>query len=192
MSPAPTRDRIRDSAAGLFQHQGYHATGVKQIVGGAGAPLASLYHFFPGGKEALGAEVVRVSGAGYQALVEGVWDAAPDVVAGVHAIFAGAAAVLEGTGFEDACPIATVALEVASTNETLRIATAEVFDAWIASATSRLAGAGLPDDAARALAFVIVGALEGAFVLARATRSVEPLAAAGQVAAAAVERALAV
>lgn len=190
MNAVPTRDRIRDSAADLFQHQGYHATGVKQIVGGAGAPLASLYHFFPGGKEALGAEVVRVSGAGYQELVGGVWDAAPDVVAGVHAVFDGAAAVLEATGYEDACPIATVALEVASTNETLRVATAEVFDAWIASATGRLEAAGLARDAARALAFAIVGGLEGAFVLARATRSVEPLAASGQVAADAVARAL--
>jgi len=190
VSVTPTRDRIRDSAADLFRHQGYHATGVKQIVGGAGAPLASLYHFFPGGKEALGAEVVRVSGAGYQALVEDVWDGAPDVVAGVHAIFDGAAAVLEATGYEDACPIATVALEVASTNETLRVATAEVFDAWIVSATGRLESAGLAEDAARRLAFAIVGGLEGAFVLARATRSVEPLTAAGRVAADAVERAL--
>jgi AcrR family transcriptional regulator len=190
MNATPTRDRIRDSAADLFQLQGYHATGVKQIVRGAGAPLASLYHFFPGGKEALGAEVVRVSGAGYQTLVESVWDAAPDIVAGVHAVFDGAAAVLEATDYEDACPIATVALEVASTNETLRLATAEVFDAWIASATGRLVTAGLPEREARTLAFAIVGGLEGAFVLARATRSVAPLAAAGRVAADAVERAL--
>jgi AcrR family transcriptional regulator len=186
----PTKDRIRDSAADLFQHQGYHATGVKQIVQGASAPLASLYHFFPGGKEALGAEVVRVSGAGYQTLVEAVWDAEGDVVASVRAVFDGAAAVLEATDYEDACPIATVALEVASTNETLRVATAEVFDAWIASATGRLAAAGIATDVARRLAFAIVGGLEGAFVLARATRSVEPLQAAGAVAAAAVEQAL--
>ena len=86
---------------------------------------------------------MRVAGAGYQALVEAVWDAAPDVVAGVHAVFDGAAAVLEATDYEDACPIATVALEVASTNETLRVATAEVFDAWIVSATGRLAAAGI-------------------------------------------------
>jgi AcrR family transcriptional regulator len=102
MTAVPTRDRIRDSAAELFRRQGYHATGVKQIVGGAGAPLASLYHFYPGGKEALGADVVRVSGSGYQALVEGVWDSAPNVVAGVHAIFDGAAAVLAATGYEGA------------------------------------------------------------------------------------------
>jgi AcrR family transcriptional regulator len=187
---AGTKDRIRDSAAGLFQHQGYHATGVKQIVEGASAPLASLYHFFPGGKEALGADVVRVAGAGYQELVEGVWDAAPDAVAGVHAVFDGAAAVLEATDYEDACPIATVALEVASTNETLRIATAEVFDAWIEAAVARLVAAGIAAPTARELAFAVIGGLEGAFVLARATRSVEPLHAAGAVVAAAVERAL--
>ena len=187
---AGTKDRIRDSAADLFQHQGYHATGVKQIVEGASAQLASLYHFFPGGKEALGADVVRVAGAGYQALVETVWDSAPDVVAGVHAVFDGAAAVLEATDYEDACPIATVALEVASTNETLRIATAEVFDAWIVAAVARLAAAGIAAPTVRELAFAVVGGLEGAFVLARATRSVEPLRAAGAVVAAAVERAL--
>jgi AcrR family transcriptional regulator len=186
-----TKDRIRASAADLFQHQGYHATGVKQIVHGASAQLASLYHFFPGGKEELGVDVVRVAGAGYQTLVEAVWDAAPDVVAGVHAIFDGAAAVLEATGYEDACPIATVALEVASTNEPLRLATAAVFDAWIQSATDRLGRAGIDRARARELAFATVGGLEGAFVLARATRSTEPLRAAGAVAADAVARALA-
>jgi AcrR family transcriptional regulator len=190
VSTAPTRDRIRDSAAELFQHQGYHATGVKQIVHGASAQLASLYHFFPGGKEALGEEVVRVAGAGYQDLVETVWDAAPDVVAAVHAVFDGAAAVLEATGYEDACPIATVALEVASTNETLRIATADVFAAWIESATTRLTAAGIDGGVARALAFAIVGGLEGAFVLARATRSTEALHAIGTMLVDAVARAL--
>lgn len=190
MTSAATRDRIRDAAADLFQVQGYHATGVKQIVTGAGAQLASLYHFFPGGKVALGAEVVRVSGAGYQALVEGIWDSAPDPIASVHAVFDGAAAVLEATDYEDACPIATVALEVASVNETLRTATAEVFDAWIASLTGRLERAGLTPTAARDFAFAIIGGLEGAFVLARATRSTDSLQAAGRVTADALARAL--
>jgi hypothetical protein len=105
-------------------------------------------------------------------------------------VFDGAAAVLEGTGYEDACPIATVALEVASTNEALRVATADVFDAWIDAATTRLTAAGIGAAAARELAFATVGGLEGAFVLARATRSTEPLRAAGAVAADAVARAL--
>ncbi len=183
---APTRDRIVDAAAELFRRQGLHATGVKQIVGLADAQLASLYHFFPGGKEALAGAVLRTAGAGYQDLVTAVWDGEADVVAGVRAVFVGAAAVLEATAYEDACPIATVALEVASTNETLRIATAEVFAQWHDAATTRLERAGIEPDAARRLAFMIVAAVEGGFVLARAARSPEPMLAVGDIVAAAV------
>src|ERR1700704_2934259 len=57
-----TRDRIVDASAELFRRQGYAATGVKQIVTEAQAPFGSLYHFFPGGKQGLGAEAIRTSG----------------------------------------------------------------------------------------------------------------------------------
>ena len=53
-------------------------------------------------------------------------------------MFTGAARTLVETDFADACPIATVALEVASTNDTLRRATSDVFDGWINAATDRL------------------------------------------------------
>ena len=54
-----TRDRIVDASAELFRLQGYNATGVKKIVTAAQAPFGSLYHFFPGGKEQLGADTLR-------------------------------------------------------------------------------------------------------------------------------------
>jgi len=185
-----TRERIVNSSATLFRRQGYIASGVKQIVAEAEAPFSSLYHFFPDGKDQLAAEVIRSSGLSFQALVEGVFDAAPDVLAGVHDCFAGAAETLRRTGYADACPIATVALEVASTNEPLRVATAEVFEGWVRSATERFAAAGIPEAGARELAIGMIAALEGAFVLSRATRTTEPLDVAGAHAAAAVKAAL--
>jgi hypothetical protein len=108
-----------------------------------------------------------------------VIDGADDVIAGVEAAFAGAAAVLEATDYADACPIETVALEVASTNETLRAVTAEIFESWITGAAARGEALGLSSAKARALAIGFVAALEGAFVLARAAKSTEPLDAAG-------------
>ena len=63
--------------------------------------------------------------------------------------FDGAAQTLVDTDYADACPIATVALEVASTNETLRVATADVFESWIAAGTERGVEAGLARGAAR-------------------------------------------
>jgi AcrR family transcriptional regulator len=184
---AQTRDRIVTTSAELFRRQGYAATGLKQIVAEAQAPFGSIYHFFPGGKEQLGAETIRWSGAIYGQLLPAVFDPAPDVVTGVRGFFTGAAEHLVETDYADACPIATVALEVSSASEPLREACAEVFDGWIASATDRLHDAGIEAPRARELAIAMIAALEGAFVLARALRSTEPLAVAGSLAADAVQ-----
>ena len=187
---ASTRDRIVDASAELFRRQGYSATGVKQIVTEAQAPFGSVYHFFPGGKEQLGAEAIRHSGALYEMLIPAVFDLAPDVVTGTRDFFAGAAAHLVDTNYEDACPIATVALEVSSSSEMLREACAEVFESWIAAGTQRHVQAGIPPEKARELTIAMIAALEGAFVLARALRTTEPLEVAGALAAEAVRAAV--
>src|SRR5579859_7255472 len=155
-----TRERIVTTSAELFRRQGYNATGVKQIVTEAGAPFGSLYHFFPGGKEQLGAETIRTSGAMYEQLIPAVFDHAPDPVSGVRMFFAGAAAHLVDTGYEDACPIATVALEVSSHSEKLRVACAEVFESWIEAGTERFRAAGLEEASARELTIGMLCALE--------------------------------
>src|SRR5256885_14385974 len=94
-----TRERIMDSSAELFRRHGYTGTGMKQIVAAANAPFGSIYHFFPGGKEQLGEEVIRSSGAMYGELFELIMDNAPDVVTGVGHFFAGAAETLRQTGY---------------------------------------------------------------------------------------------
>ena len=185
-----TRERIIEHSAELFRQQGYSATGVKQIVTAAKAPFGSLYHFFPGGKEELGAEAIRVSGAFYLQLIPAVLDPAPDIVTGVREFFNGAAEHLRETDYVDACPIATVALEVSSTSETMRVACAEAFESWIVAGAERFVRAGIQPDKSRELAIAMLAALEGAFVLARAQRTTEPLRVAGELAAARVQAAL--
>jgi AcrR family transcriptional regulator len=178
MATTNTRSRIVDASAELFRLQGYSATGVKQIVTEAQAPFGSLYHFFPGGKEQLGAEAIRVSGAGYEQLIPAVFDIAPDPVTGVRMFFAGAAQHLIDTDYADACPIATVALEVSSSSEIMREACAGVFESWIAAGAARYPE--IEPERARELTIAMLCALEGAFVLARASRSTEPLLIAGE------------
>jgi AcrR family transcriptional regulator len=185
-----TKDRIIDSSAELFRRQGYTATGVKQIVEAANAPFGSIYHFFPGGKEQLGAETIRSSGQLYIQLFATIAMQAPDALSAVGDFFAGATDTLTETDYADACPIATVALEVASTSEPLREATAEVFDSWIAGATEYFIAVGIPRPTARELAFTMLSLLEGAFIFCRATRTTEPLQIAGASAVAAVQAAL--
>ncbi len=185
-----TRERIVQASADLLRRQGYAATGVKQIAAAAQAPFGSIYHFFPGGKEQLGAEAIRRSGRLYELLIPAVFDPAPDLVSGVRAFFAGAGEHLRETDYADACPIATVALEVSSISEPMREACADVFESWIAAGLPRFTAAGLNEPAARELVIAMICALEGAFVLARALRRTEPLAVAGELTAAATQRAL--
>ncbi len=188
--PSETRERILDASGELFRRQGYAATGIKQILEEAGAPFGSLYHFFPGGKSALGAETVRRSGFLYGLLLGEYVPPEVDLVEGVGAFFAAAARDLEESDYADACPIATVALEVSSTNEELRQACAEVFEAWIEAGVWRFGLAGIEGETARSLVIQMLAGLEGAFVLARALRSPEPVELAGAAMVEAVRRAV--
>ena len=185
-----TKVRILDTTAELFRRYGYTGTGLKQVVAEAGAPFGSVYHFFPGGKAQLGDEVIRRSGQMYLDLVLAVLDGATDLVAGVGDVFRGAAEVLRETDYIDACPIATVALEVASSNEVLRVATADVFESWTVAATDRFERAGIAAGPARVLAIAVIELLEGGFLLSRAARTTEALDAAGSAAVALVRGAV--
>ncbi|HEY3833238.1 MAG TPA: TetR/AcrR family transcriptional regulator [Acidimicrobiia bacterium] len=185
-----TRERILAASTDLFRRQGYTGTGIKQILAEAGAPFGSLYHHFPGGKNELAAATIARAGDEYAQLVAGKLLAGPDIVTNVRDAFVSAGQTLIDTSYADACPIETVALEVASTNETLRLATAEVFESWTVGLTALLEVAGVAAAEARPLASVILSALEGAFVFARASRTTDALEACGEAMAALVRAAL--
>jgi AcrR family transcriptional regulator len=179
----PTRERILYAAAELLRRQGYGGTGLKQVLAQARAPFGSLYHFFPGGKEQLADEVLRTGGAFFLALYEAFAAEAPDFEQTVITFFNGAAETLAATDYADACPIATVAGEIASTHEVLRRATADVFESWLAAVVEDAVEDGIAPDRARPLALNILCQLEGAFLLSRSMRSLEPMLAGAQAAA---------
>ncbi len=185
-----TRERILESSGELFRRQGYAGTGIKAILTASDAPYGSLYHFFPGGKEELGAAALREGGLTYLRLVDAFFPEGGDVLAGVEAFFDGAATVVEMTDYEDACPIATVALEVASTSEPMRVAADEAFESWLRLLAQRLTEAGIDPVRSRELAIELLCATEGAFLLARTSRTPEALHVAGRAALAAVRAAL--
>ncbi|MGH3432555.1 MAG: TetR/AcrR family transcriptional regulator [Thermocrispum sp.] len=167
------------ATAELYRRQGMTGTGLKQIARAANAPFGSIYHFFPGGKTQLTDEVIRTSGRLYRDMTLDILRSFPDLPSAIEGSFAHAAEVLEATDYADACPIATIALEVASTDDGLRRATAEVFTDWIDAGVAYLEGSGLPVAERRRLMLAFVTSLEGAFVLSRALRATEPLRAAG-------------
>ncbi len=177
---ATTRDRIIVATNELFRRQGYHGTSLSQISEASDATIGSIYHFFPGGKEALAVEVIETTGAVYRELFESIASAAADPAGAFVDFFAGAAAVLEESDYIDPCPIGTIAREVANTSEPLRVAAARALGSWIEACRDHLRRAGVDERDAHQLAEVFVAAVEGTFVLCRTLRSTEPAAAAGR------------
>jgi TetR/AcrR family transcriptional repressor of lmrAB and yxaGH operons len=170
-----TRERLLATGERLFRAQGYSGTGLKQLAKEADAPWSSMYHFFPGGKQQLGAEIVRHAADHYAHLIAKAFAAYPEPADAVAAVFKAEARILTESKFRNGCPVAAVTLDVASTVEELRESCAEAFDLWIETIARGLGATGLPAKDARTLASYVLSSLEGAILLSRAEKSVVPI-----------------
>ena len=178
--PPASRDRLLDTAVDLLQRQGYHGTGLNELLERSGAPRGSLYHYFPGGKEQIGAEAIARAGGQVAGAVEHLLRAGPSVADAVEALAGLLAAGLEASAFERGCPVATTALEVTPRSEPIRAAVQASFESWLAPLRERLQATGFGPEQAAQRADLTIATLEGALVLARARQNAEVLREAGR------------
>ncbi|MFJ8624030.1 TetR/AcrR family transcriptional regulator [Kitasatospora sp. NPDC093550] len=172
-----TRARLIAGTRELIEAQGYFGTGLNRIVAATGAPRGSLYFHFPGGKDQLVTAALTEAGQEVEALLtappgEG-GDA--DTAALAERLVEAFAERLERSDYTSGCPIATVALETAGTNEALRTVCAEVYASWQRVLSTRLEAEGFGPAEADTAAGQTLALLEGAVLLASVRRSREPL-----------------
>ncbi|WP_338603499.1 TetR/AcrR family transcriptional regulator [Saccharopolyspora sp. SCSIO 74807] len=170
-----TRARVLVTARELFGRQGFHATGVNQVLAEAGAPKGSLYFHFPGGKNQLAAEAVGQGADELCRVIDEILARTPDPAQAVREFAALLAARLADSDFLDGCPIATVALDADADSESVRTACGAGYDRWLASIRDHLVQSGEDTAAAEELAVLVLSSLEGALLLARTRRDVAPL-----------------
>ncbi|MFI1681702.1 TetR/AcrR family transcriptional regulator [Streptomyces sp. NPDC020607] len=175
-----TRDRIVVVAARLIQRQGYVGTGIKQIAKEAEATLGSVYHFFPGGKEAVAVAAIAYSAEEFAEMLRAglAGEGAPGVA--IERCAGELAVGLRESGWVDGCPVTAAALETLGTESEIQRVCAEALRGWERIVEDRLLGAGLAAEDAREVATTVIGALEGAEVTAQVARSEEPLRAVGR------------
>jgi TetR/AcrR family transcriptional repressor of lmrAB and yxaGH operons len=167
------------TAADLLHRQGYASTGLNQVLEESKAPKGSLYFHFPGGKEELFAEGLRVSAASLTEMLERVLAMAPSAEVALDQIVAYFAMQLESSSYTKGCPVATVALEQAATSDPLQRECSAAYARWQALIAQRLERDGVAAERADALASFVLSTIEGALLLCRAHRSTEPLERAG-------------
>jgi TetR/AcrR family transcriptional repressor of lmrAB and yxaGH operons len=175
MTERTTREQLIATTCELLELQGYHATGLNQIISESGTPKGSLYYHFPGGKEELAIESIRHVGRIVLNRIRDNLAAIADPADGIQAFLENIALNVELAGFRAGGPITTIAMESASTNEALRAACAQIYAGWQAAFRDRLVAGGVAEERAQRMAVLIIGAVEGGVILCRTQQSRLPL-----------------
>ena len=159
----------------LMREQGFHATGLNQIVADADAPKGSMYFHFPGGKVDLAtAAVDDFAEAISHFMRDGI--AAADTVADAVAAFLEASARrLEHSDFRAGCVVATLALEAGAQEPRIGDACDRGLRDWTTLVADGLRAEGMEAEDAMRRAELVIMALEGGIAMAKARRDATPL-----------------
>jgi len=165
------------SAAQLIRRDGVAATGLREVVAHAEAPRGSLQHYFPGGKEQLVNEAVGWAGryaAGRVArFLAGM--AKPTPAKLFAAMVRQWIDEFQTIGYGQGCPVAAATVDASGTSESTRTAAAAAFATWRAPVAAALVDMGVPARKATSAATLMISAIEGAILIARAEQDVRAL-----------------
>lgn len=171
------RERIVYETAQHLRRSGVGGTGLRQVVADAGAPRGSLQHYFPGGKAQLVGEALEWAGGWAAQRVEGHVARMRRPTPGrlFAAITDDWAHDLAARDYARGCPVAAAVVDCADTNDAVREAAASALETWRRPITEAVVAMGRTRPRAEALSTLMLCALEGAIVLARAQRDTAPL-----------------
>jgi TetR/AcrR family transcriptional regulator, lmrAB and yxaGH operons repressor len=167
-SEPDTRSRILTAAQRLFRKRGYHATGLNDILELARAPKGSMYHHFPGGKEAIGVCVIEEITQGLLGLL--AQSRARSTEALVLQVGEKLAVTMEKTDYEICALFSAFAAERKS-SPLLGMAVAAAYEGLVAAIATRLQLDGLPSRAAQDKALMVTALLEGGSLLSQAQQN---------------------
>ena len=154
------------SAALLIREKGARATSLDAVLAHSGAPRGSIYHHFPGGREQLLREATEYAGR----YVEQRLASVDDPLDALDLLFDEYCRNLEASDFRAGCPVVAVAVE-----SELRDEARAAFDRWRRALARGFEQAGVERERADELGVMTVASFEGALILARAYRDIEPL-----------------
>jgi len=170
-----TRTRIIETTAILLSLQGYNATGLNQIIRESATPKGSLYFHFPGGKEELAVAALLAAGAETQRKIQFALQTGSRAGDAIAAFVLDLANELQASDFCRGCPIATVAMEASATSDRLRQVCEQIYRSWFTLVEQKLVDSGFAAAESRAWTTLIWASIEGALLLSRTHRNLEPL-----------------
>jgi TetR/AcrR family transcriptional repressor of lmrAB and yxaGH operons len=170
-----TRARILLTMARLIEKQGYHATGLNEIIRESGAPKGSLYYYFPRGKEQIGAEAILESGQIIAGRLHNLLDQHADPADAISNFLMRMADSVESTQFGAASPLTAASVETAVTVEPINLACRQAFGMILSAFQEKFVAGGFPEEQAAELAMYVTTVVEGGILMSRTYHQADPL-----------------
>ncbi|MFF1831344.1 TetR/AcrR family transcriptional regulator [Paenarthrobacter sp. NPDC058040] len=165
------RQRMARSALLLIAERGVGGVSIADVLEHSGTPRGSVYHHFPGGKDELVLAAMEFMATGARAPLAAMKGRnVAGIITGFVDLWRG---VLVQSEFEAGCASAGVATS-AETDE-LRTAARRVFEAWTADLAALFQDAGLEQQRATDLAWMLFASTEGALIFARSEKSMRAM-----------------
>ncbi|MEM7800902.1 MAG: TetR/AcrR family transcriptional regulator [Chloroflexota bacterium] len=170
-----TRQKILAKTSDLLERQGYHATGLNQIVKESSTPRGSIYYYFPDGKEELAVEAVSQRMDQMATFARHALNQKEDAVEAIVSFIELVAANMVKSNCCTGAPIAAVALETSNISEPIRNACAVGYQKLQDVFSAKLVMGGFTTDDAHSLASTLNSSFEGAMIMCRTRQDAEPL-----------------
>ncbi|SDP16429.1 regulatory protein, tetR family [Pedococcus dokdonensis] len=171
------RQRMVYEAAQALREDGLAGASLRTVAARADAPRGSLQHYFPGGKDQLVTEALHWAGEFAAAQVRTYLATArrPTPSGMFDDLVRGWCRELEARQFARGCPVAASVADASHTNPEVRAAAASALATWQEPLRAGLRAMGVRPARAAAHATLMLAALEGGLVLARAEHDTRPL-----------------
>ena len=175
-----TRERILEAGSRAIVAKSYNGCGLNEILGAAGVPKGSFYHYFKS-KEGFGVAVIERSADEHAERMKGYFsDRSLSPMARIRSFYEMVRNYYADNGPTRECLIAKLALETAQLSEPMRAAIKCGFDHWSAlhaKVIREAQAAGEIDTEAspEAMANILINAWEGATIRMQIDRDVTAL-----------------
>jgi TetR/AcrR family transcriptional repressor of nem operon len=174
------RENLLNQGVGLLMQQGYHGTGLKEVLDAVRIPKGSFYNYF-GSKENFAAEIIEYYIEPYIAQLQSyLAQSEGNALGALERYLQESIVELERTEFKGGCLLGNLIGELGETSDVCRMALQTALnryrDVWeVGLSRAQSEGTIRTDKSARELADLWVNAWQGALLRMKVEQSVAPL-----------------
>jgi len=173
------RENLLNQGVALLMQQGYHGTGLQEILDAVQIPKGSFYNYF-GSKENFGAAVIEHYFTPYIEQISRYLAQDPDALSALQRYFNESIAELERTDFKGGCLLGNLIGEIGDSSEVCRVALQTTLSRYrdvlqLGISMAQQQGTLRTDKSAREMADLLVNTWQGALLRMKVEQSTAPL-----------------